>query len=81
VLGPPPCQRVPRKYTAEPAGQTAGMVSEGEGGEDVGQKCEPGMMAVAPLVGVKGSRATMMAVEKGWRGRGTLQYASSWCNS
>lgn len=46
-----------------------------------GQRCEPGITAVAPLDAVKGSSATMIAVENGRRGRGTLQYASSWCSS
>lgn len=51
----------------DPAGMRAGIVEERVGSVASDQRWEPGMMVVAPLVVVKGERATMVPCKNGVR--------------
>ena len=64
VFAPPECQRVLRKYTIDPGGMMAEIISSRFGRRESSQRWEPGMRVVAPLVAVNGSSETMVPYQE-----------------
>ncbi len=70
LLAPPPCHRVPRKNTHDPALITTGSRSAGSGSRSP-HSWLPATMSVAPLSAVKSSIAQIVAAPNAFRGRGS----------
>lgn len=68
-----------RKYIMEPGGMIAWIISERWGRRVSGQRCEPGIRVVAPLVDVKGSRDIIVPIPINGLGLGRLTNPSSVC--